>query len=278
MLLIKKKEVIFISIFFNVVFLAHSRDLPPSAERGESIFLQKCSSCHTIGQGKLVGPDLKGVTDRRSESWLKGFIKDPQEFFSKKDEIATALLKEYNIPMPPSGLSEIEINQIISFLKYQSGTVEQVEKKMTPGEVQGNPDTGRDLFIGAKRFKNGGPACISCHSIAGLDLPGGSLAPDLTRTISNYGKDGLLSVLSDIPFPTMKPIYQNKITEEESQHLVTFLESVNPDSLPVQFRRSAYIIASGVILFLALMQVVWGSRLKNVRRNLVDRTKFKGGV
>lgn len=33
--------------------------LTQSAEEGEQIFKQKCAGCHTIGGGRLVGPDLK---------------------------------------------------------------------------------------------------------------------------------------------------------------------------------------------------------------------------
>ena len=37
---------------------------------GEQAFKTKCAACHTIGGGKLVGPDLKEVTTRRDDAWL----------------------------------------------------------------------------------------------------------------------------------------------------------------------------------------------------------------
>jgi hypothetical protein len=54
-------------------FLAHSpaAAAPASAREGEQIFVEKCTACHTIGKGRLVGPDLSGVTTRREESWHK---------------------------------------------------------------------------------------------------------------------------------------------------------------------------------------------------------------
>jgi cytochrome c2 len=34
------------------------------------LFRQFCVACHTIGQGKLIGPDLIDVHNRRSEAGL----------------------------------------------------------------------------------------------------------------------------------------------------------------------------------------------------------------
>ena len=40
-----------------------------TADQGQQIFQLKCTSCHTIGGGKLVGPDLQG-RDRPARSCL----------------------------------------------------------------------------------------------------------------------------------------------------------------------------------------------------------------
>ena len=42
-------------------------------EPGEQLFQSTCSACHSIGGGRLVGPDLAGVIDRRSQVWLEEF-------------------------------------------------------------------------------------------------------------------------------------------------------------------------------------------------------------
>jgi mono/diheme cytochrome c family protein len=41
-------------------------------------FRQNCTTCHTIGGGRLTGPDLKGVLQRKPRAWLLDFIMDPQ--------------------------------------------------------------------------------------------------------------------------------------------------------------------------------------------------------
>jgi cytochrome c551/c552 len=89
-----------------------------AAETGQQIFQSKCTACHTIGKGKLVGPDLVGVTSRREESWLVRQIKEPDRLIAEKDPIAMQLLQESNnVPMVPLGLSDAEVVEVIAYLK-----------------------------------------------------------------------------------------------------------------------------------------------------------------
>ncbi len=89
-----------------------------SASEGETIFSQKCTACHTIGKGKLICPDLSGVTTRREESWLKRQIKEPDRMIAEKDPIVMELLKESkNVPMVPLGLNDAEVEAVIAYLK-----------------------------------------------------------------------------------------------------------------------------------------------------------------
>ena len=89
-----------------------------AVETGQQIFQSSCAACHTIGKGKLVGPDLAGVTSSREESWLKRQIKEPDRLIAENDPIAMQLLQEANnVPMPPLGLSDAEVVAIIAYLK-----------------------------------------------------------------------------------------------------------------------------------------------------------------
>jgi len=90
-----------------------------SAEKGEALFKEKgCTGCHTIGGGKLTGPDLAGVTERREEQWLREWIKSPDKMVMS-DPIAQGLLKEYFVPMPNQGLTDEEVEEVIIYLKYE---------------------------------------------------------------------------------------------------------------------------------------------------------------
>lgn len=105
--------------FLLCVVISSGFSLRPAyaAEEGKTIFEQKCVACHTIGGGKRVGPDLKGVTERRDIAWIKGFIRSPSSYFAKKDETAAALLKEFGVPMPDLGLKENEVEALIAYLQ-----------------------------------------------------------------------------------------------------------------------------------------------------------------
>lgn len=87
-------------------------------EAGQEIFQSFCAACHTIGAGKLVGPDLAGVTLRREEGWLIRQIKDPEGLIAEEDPIAMQLLQESdNMPMFSLDLSDEEVAAVVAFLR-----------------------------------------------------------------------------------------------------------------------------------------------------------------
>jgi mono/diheme cytochrome c family protein len=89
-----------------------------AAETGQEIFQDLCAPCHTIGKGKLVGPDLAGVTTRREESWLIRQIKEPDALIAEKDPIVMQLLQEADdVPMASLELGDAEVAAVIAYLK-----------------------------------------------------------------------------------------------------------------------------------------------------------------
>jgi cytochrome c len=87
------------------------------ADRGESLLQAKgCTACHTVGSGRLVGPDLSGVTERRSDAFIVGMILNPDSMLAN-DETAKQLLAEYFTPMSNQGVSHEEAEALLAYLK-----------------------------------------------------------------------------------------------------------------------------------------------------------------
>ena len=87
----------------------------PDAVQGKLAFESKCLACHSVGQGKKLGPDVAGVTKRRTDEWITRWLKSPEKML-ETDPAAKAMLKEHNnIPMPNQSLTDTEIKQ---YLKY----------------------------------------------------------------------------------------------------------------------------------------------------------------
>lgn len=90
----------------------------PEAVAGKLAFESKCLACHSVGEGRKLGPDVAGVTKRRSKEWLARWLKEPEKML-QTDADAKAMLKEYNnIPMPNQSLTDAEIKQYLKYFEW----------------------------------------------------------------------------------------------------------------------------------------------------------------
>ena len=93
-------------------------------------YTKNCATCHNIGGGDKIGPDLAGVTERRSEEWLIKYIQYPigmmqgdeeEEGYEKPDPIAAALWETYKPQMmAEQELDEDQIKKVLAYIKEQS--------------------------------------------------------------------------------------------------------------------------------------------------------------
>lgn len=105
---------------------------------GEALFLKACASCHTVGNGDRVGPDLEGVADRRERAWLIRYLVAPDVLRFKKDPIAVALDAQYKgVSMPNLGLSEVDAKDVIAYLQAQ---MKRLSAQANPSEPQTDHD------------------------------------------------------------------------------------------------------------------------------------------
>jgi protein SCO1/2 len=88
--------------------------------RGEYLFKTRCMSCHSIGGGDMLGPDLRGVAAARPHDWLARWLKEPDKMLAEQDPIATQLRARYrNMAMPNLGFGDVEAQAIIDYLTEQ---------------------------------------------------------------------------------------------------------------------------------------------------------------
>lgn len=246
-------------------YMASAGTLAQTADQGRTIFEQKCQACHTIGGGKLVGPDLQGVTTRRDRAWLLAFIATPDKVLASGDPIATQLLAEHNnVPMPNLGLTQTEVESLLAYLENPTGAgVGAQTQAPAPALPAGDPNRGWKLFTGEVALLNGGPPCMGCHNIGGIgQFGGGSLGPDLTQVYSRLGAPGLASALGNFPFPTMAAVFTGKALDRQEQaDLLAFFTQMDSQGQlmpPNVFTRYFWFWGlGGMVVLFVVMAVFW---------------------
>lgn len=84
---------------------------------------------------------------------------------------------------------------------------------------------GEALYVGSVRLTAGGAPCLACHGIAGHGLArAASFGPDLSGAHAALGPDGLESMLAEVVYPSMQPVYAGRaVTPQERADLIAFL-------------------------------------------------------
>jgi len=102
----------------------------PAAVKGKLAFESKCLACHSIGGGDKLGPDLYGVSKRRSPVWLAKWLKSPEQLL-KTDTEAKAMLDKYKVPMPNQDLSDAEIKEFAAYFTWADTNLPPQAKEQT---------------------------------------------------------------------------------------------------------------------------------------------------
>lgn len=283
--LIGERRALLLGTFLTVISLSWS-DRTEAQDNGETVFNTTCFACHTIGGGRLIGPDLAGVHELRSQEWLEQFVRSSQTLINSGDADAVALYEEYsNMLMPDALLSDEQIRDVLNFIETKSTDQPAPGDATTVAEAV--PDTpaseedilaGQDLFQGTIRFENHGAACNACHDVRhDAVIGGGILGAELTSVFSRMGKAGVRSILGQQPFPVMQAAYVDKaLTETEVRQLVAFLEFADSEQynqLPRDYGLGLF--ASGVVgagILFGLFGFVWRGRKRgSVNQSIFDR-------
>jgi mono/diheme cytochrome c family protein len=263
--------------------------LTPAVSRAQEttdFFRQNCMNCHTIGGGRLTGPDLKHVLQRQDREWLIGFMMNPKSYLDGGDPYALKLLTESrNVPMPVlPGMTRDRCERLLDLIEAESQLGESQFKGV---QISNKPFTdadrvvGRNLFLGKQRLEKGGTACISCHSMHDTPwLGGGGLASDrrvsdLTNVFERLdGRKALSAWLAAPGTETMQPIFKDRpLTSDEIHALVAYFEAsagaspAQPAASRVTFLLIGLLGAAAVIYG---FDAIWKRRFLGVRQSLVD--------
>jgi len=250
-------------------------------------FRQSCLSCHTIGGGRLTGPDLKDVSKRKDREWLIKFMMNPKSVIDSGDAYAKKIFEESrNVPMPtPPGINAARAEKLLDLIEAES----QLEESQFKGlQISTEPFTdadrakGRNTFLGMQRLEAGGTACIACHSM--YDSPalgGGRLGPDLTNVYERLkGRAALSAWLMAPGTETMQPIFKNHpLSSEEIHALVAYFETATSErpadasTVRVTFLLSGLV---GAVFGIFLLDAIWKRRFHSVRQSLVEANTSRG--
>jgi mono/diheme cytochrome c family protein len=263
-----------------------------SASRGESLFTGKthfrnrgaaCVSCHSIAgvsfpnQG-TVGPNLTHAYSTFGPSGIETAIQPPDvgvmsamygshSLVPEERRDLLAFFKQNDTPPEAQGSAPVGTTQSAS------------ADSPVPEAPHGSAPRGESLFTGETHFRNRGPACVSCHSIAGVSFPnGGTLGPNLTHTYTTLGPRGTEAALQTLYFGVMAPIYgEHSLVPEEQADLLAFLKQ--SETRPETRWSTQILIVLAFLLggiFVALTGFFWKDRVRSVRRALVDRATGQG--
>lgn len=222
---------------------AEKSEAPPAPEAKPDAaakdFTERCSGCHTVGGGKLKGPDLIPATQWPVPA-LEKSIKSMEKHIGPigGEEVAAfiALLKDADVK------KRLEAERARSI-------AEMAARLDAP-----DADLGEALFHGEEAFANGGLPCGSCHRVGER---GGSLGPDLTLLATKMPRIGMLSAFEKANFPVMRAAYKDHVvTKQEAVHLAAFFESIEASPEDSATRDAPWIAPAGVGLALILLILI----------------------
>lgn len=277
------KSVGFAQIGFLLVSLGTclARPVTARAQDGEAFFHQKCSACHTIGGGHLIGPDLKDVTRRQDRAWLVKFLQDPKAMVDSGDPYAAKLVQEAPGRMVMPAIPGMTPEMANAVLDYIAGGTAAGKPGLAVSPISDRPFSdadvrlGRQIFLGEQRLEAGGPPCVSCHTLGTIGgLGGGRLGPDLTNVFDRLGgRKGVGTWLLNPPTPTMQAVFgTHALKPDEILPLLAAIDEANNARQPAGRSSTAKFFAcgfAGMLIGLALLQLAWRGRIRSVRRSIV---------
>jgi mono/diheme cytochrome c family protein len=141
-----------IKLLLLTALFSHAAEAPTPFQKNAALFQAKCAKCHTVGRGDRVGPDLKGVAERREKAWIVGFITKTPTYLENDPEAKKLLAKFNGVRMETTNLSEAQAQGVLSYIEAASkgpvGPEEEAEPEAEdPASKVLMPDEGRGAWL-----------------------------------------------------------------------------------------------------------------------------------
>ena len=212
-------------------------DAPPH-ERGEALFQEyDCLACHRLGAtGRFVGPDLTWLSRRKTRTWERVWLKDPDAWKS-------------GTFMPDFDLSAGAIEDLTAYLETLDGQQNPASREW---------EFNVNFFLNNRADRRGQlifrrAACWSCHGEegrGGVSNPNASPTeeiPDLRHAANDFRLEELQQLMTTRresltldpntePPPFLCPDYDGVLTDEEFDDLYAYLETLAPKRRLFRFR------------------------------------------
>jgi mono/diheme cytochrome c family protein len=118
MMFCKKSTLVKSLLSFAILLASVSATFAQDAAEGETLFKNNCAACHNTSDEVLVGPGLKGVSERRPIEWIVKWVHNPQAVIASGDKYANDLYNKFNkaAMTPYPNFSEAQIKGIVAYI------------------------------------------------------------------------------------------------------------------------------------------------------------------
>lgn len=181
------------AFYIPLIFIAGP--IVAHAQEAVDFFRGNCTSCHTIGGGRLTGPDLKDVTQKKDRAWLVQFLQSPQAMIDKGDPYALKLKEEARDVVMPNinGMTPALAELLLTMIEAES----KLPKSQFAGlQISDRPFTqhdielGKALFMGDKRLANGGRPASPATRSTGREASAAVILGPIYRGHTNACREG----------------------------------------------------------------------------------------
>jgi len=114
------RKITLVTFLFSLALLFSSNLVSAQdAAAGETLFKNNCAACHNTSDEVLVGPGLKGISERRPIDWIIKWVHNPQAVIGSGDKYANDLYTKFNkaAMTPYPNFSDDQIKGIVAYIE-----------------------------------------------------------------------------------------------------------------------------------------------------------------